>query len=534
MLTQTSERTFELSLIKQADKVRAALTFFLLVLVLSAPEGVVTNRAAACAAIALAALFTIWTLFFLNLEVLWLRGRLPLVASILLLADVTWLSLFIYGTGGFHSPFESLLLLIILFGAVFFGGLPTALPLAAGIVAVVHVSFAAVATQQAAITWEVTGRLVAVIAVAWLAYGLSQVLERERKVNESVVRNLTEGVLLIDGGQTIVLSNPQIEKVCNLPSDMIVGRRIQNIPQEPGYEQLLDLVADVGQVDSRRVPISRDVTIPLPEPVDLRIITIPCGGSPRRRLGWVVVCQDITDIKAVARMKEDGITILSHEIRSPLASLRAVSQVLSTLADELDTEERAHAIGTIEKETDRLLELVSKLLDVSALEQGTYKLDLEPVRVADVISKLTDMLELQAQPRRISILSECEEGLPAIKADPDCLEQVLVNLCENALKYTPEGGTVKLAAARANGHIEIVVSDNGCGIPPEHRDAIFEKFGQADAAAGIPIVERGIGLGLYIARTIVQLHGGDITVDSTVGEGSTFYVLLPTEYSPVS
>jgi len=529
MLTQTSDRTFELSLIKQADKVRAALTFFLLVMVLSAPAGVVTNRAAACTAIALAALFTIWTLFFLNLEVLWLRARLPLVATILLLADVTWLSLFIYGTGGFHSPFESLLLLVILFGAVFFGGLPTALPLAAAIVAVVQVSFAAVVSQQADVAWEVSGRLVAAIAVAWLAYGLSRVLERERRVNESVVRNLTEGVLLIDDEQTIVLTNPQIEKVCNLSSEMIVGRRIQNIPQEPGYEQLLDLVADVGQVDSGRVPISRDVTIPLPEPVDLRIITIPCGGSFHRQLGWVVVCQDITDIKATARMKEHGITILSHEIRSPLASLRAVSQVLSTLTDELDPEEQARAIGTIDTETRRLLDLVSNLLDISALERGGYELQRVPVRVAELLNKLTSIFELKARPRSISILSECEPSLPQISADSARLEQVLVNLCENALKYTPEGGTVRLAAARSNGHIEIAVSDNGCGISPEETDAIFEKFTQADSEAEKFTTDRGVGLGLYIARTIVQLHGGDITVDSTVGEGSTFHVLLPVE-----
>ncbi len=524
--TQEPERIFEVGLIKQVDRVRALLTFFLLVLVFAGPEQLVSNRATAYSAVALAALISIWALFFLNLEVLWARAHLPLVAGVLLLADVAWLSLFIHGTGGFHSPFGSLLLLVILFAAMFLGDLSAALPLATGIVGMVHVGFALAVADEPGITWQVSGRLVGVIAVAWLAYGLSRVLERERRANESVVRNLTEGILLIDSEQRIVLANPQIEKVCNLPNDMIVGRRIRDIPREPAYERLLDMVADVGGPGPAHVPVSRDMTIPLPEPVDLRITTIPCGGSVHKPLGWVTVCQDITDIKAIARMKEEGIAILSHEIRSPLSTLRVVSHVLSSLTDNLDSQQRAQAIWAIQNETERLVELVGKLLDVSALERGVA-LALESVHLEQLIRKVKQIFEVKAEPRGIAILSECEPGLPEVKADVARMEQVLVNLCENALKYTPEGGTIKLTAVRSNGQIQIAVSDTGCGIPPEHRDAIFEKFAQADDTTGIPLVERGMGLGLYIARTIAQLHGGDITVDSTVGEGSTFHVLLP-------
>ncbi len=527
MDTEKPERIMELGLIKQVDRIRALLSFLLLVLVFAAPAGLLTNRAAALSAISLAALMTIWTLFFLNLEVLWTRAYLPLVAGAVLIADVAWLSLFIYGTGGFHSPFVSLLLLPVLFGAVILGALPTAVPAVTAMVALIHVGFAFTAAPGSVIAWEVTGRLITIIAVAWLAYGLSRVLERERRANESVVRNLTEGVLLIDGSQIIILANPQIEKVCNLPMDMIVGRPLSSIPQEPGYECLLQIAADVARPSRNSQPILRDITLQGGDPVDLRITTIPCAGSSRRPLGWVVVCQDISDIKAVARMKEEGLAILSHEIRSPLSTLRAVSQVLCTLTDELSQQERAHALRAIDDESHRLLELVSNLLDISALEGGTYQPELEPVQIDDLIDDVVRTFEFKAGPQGISILAEVPADLPVVDADPSQIEQVLVNLCDNAVKHTPAGGTIKVTAARQDGHLDIAVSDNGRGIPPEKMEAIFAKFGQVDAPLDTSGVERGVGLGLYIARTIARLHGGDIHVHSTVGQGSTFHLTLP-------
>ena len=527
MDTEEPERILELGLIKQVDRIRALLSFFLLVLVFAAPAGLLTNPGAAYSAVSVAALMTIWTLFFLNLEVLWTRAYLPLVAGVVLVADVAWLSLFIYGTGGFHSPFASLLLLPILFGAVFLGGLATALPAVTAIVAIIHVCFAMTAIPTPAVTWEVAGRLVTVIAVAWLAYGLTRILELERRANESVVRNLTEGVLLIDGKRTIVLANPQIEKVCKLPMDMIVGRRIASIPQEPGYHCLLETVADVGRDRRDLRPIRRDITLEVPEPVDLRITTIPYAGRWRRPLGWVVVCQDISDIKAVARMKEEGLAILSHEIRSPLATLRAVSQVLSTLTGELSPQERAQALSAIEDESQRLLELVADLLDVSALEQGSYEPELESVEVEDLIREVVRAFEFKVRPRNISMATDVPPDLPTINADRGQVQQALTNLCENAVKHTSQGGTVKVAAARQDGHMDITVSDTGCGIPPEKMEAIFAKFGQLEMAPDIAEGARGVGLGLYIARTIARLHGGDIRVDSTVGEGSAFHLVLP-------
>ncbi len=524
--TRKRTRVFELSLAGQADKIRALLALFMLAVVLVAPEPLISNRPAVYGAVALATLITLWVFWLRDVRVLWARGHLHLAVGILLLADIAWLSLFVYGTGSFHSPFASLLLLVILFAAVLFEDLPTALPSVAWIVAMVHIAFAAT-TRPTPSTWQATGRLLAIFAIAWLAYGLSRVLERERSANESVIRNLTEGVLLIDGNQTIVLVNPQIEKLCDLPSELIVGRAIRRIPRQSAYEPLLKLVAGAGEVPPGGGPLRRDVSLELPEPMDLRITTIPLGISGSRLLGWVVVCQDITDVKAAARMREEGIAILSHELRSPLSTLRAVAQVLSTLTDSLNPEQQASYVAALDKETDRLVNLVSMLLDVSTLEEGTCTLHMEPVQVEELIAKLVSVFQLKASQRGITLNTECESQLPELTADAPRLEQVITNLCENALKYTPEGGTVKLSSAANNGQVEIAVSDTGCGIAPDKLEAIFEKFGQADEAAGVPLFDRGMGLGLYIARTIVVLHGGAIRVDSTVGQGSTFYVTLP-------
>ena len=531
------ERLFELGLIKQVEKVRALLALFVLAVVLTAPEPLVSNRAAALGAVLVALFATVGSLLLRNMRVLWARERLRLAAGLLLLMDVAWISSFLYSTGGFLSPFDSLLLLVLLFAAVFFGGLPTALPSVAWIVAMVYLCFATMITPNAASTWHVTtwhisGRLLGVFTLAWLAYGIARVLERERRANENVIRNLTEGVLLIDGDQTIALVNPEIEKLCNLPSELLVGRSVRHLPRKPTYQALLEIVADVNHTPDDGMPVRRDATLQQAEPVDLRITTIPCAKSGSHALGWVVVCQDITDMKAAARMRDEGMAILSHELRSPLGTLRAVTHVLSTLADNLRPEQQASYVGAIDRETTRLVNLVSMLLDVSSLERETCELHLQPLRIEEFVKDLVSVFELKAHSRGVCMVSECERGLPEVRADASRIEQVLVNLCENALKYTPEGGTIKIGVARSDGHVQIAVSDTGCGIPGDKLEAIFEKFGQADEAAGIPLVERGVGLGLHIARMIVRLHGGQMKVDSVVGAGSTFYVLLPTAAEP--
>lgn len=522
---------FEASLIKRADQVRAVLCFFLLALVLAAPKALIGDRLATDIALALAALFTIWTLFFVNWRSIWMQAQLPLAAGTALLVDIAWLSLFIYGTGGFESPFSSLLLLTILFAAVFFRSLPGALPIVTGIVVFVQVGFAASAGADMAIAWQLPGRLIGVIAVAWLAHGLAIVLERERQANQNVIRNLTDGVLLIDSNHVILLANPEIEKICRLPVDMVVGRNVARAPQEPVYEHLSALVADVKVGDAGEAMVSRDIAIESTEPVDLRVLTIRLGASAARPLGWVVVAQDVTDIKAFARMTADGIAVLSHELRSPLSTLRAVSQVLSALTDEMGPDERDRCIGAIEKETERLVTLVNKVMDLSALERGTYELTLEPVRPDELVRETATALQVRARLRDISLLTNCADDLPELCGDVVLLQQLLGNLCENALKYTEEGGRVEIAATQVDDRVELAVSDDGCGIPADQLESIFGKFAQGDENAGVPLITRGMGLGLHLVRTIAQLHGGDVSVESTVGEGSTFRVMLPIESS---
>jgi signal transduction histidine kinase len=520
---------FEASLVKRADQVRAVLCFFLLALVLAAPKHLVSNGPATHIAVGLAALFTVWSLFFLNWRSIWIHGQLPLTAGTALLVDVAWLSLFIFGTGGFDSPFSSLLLLVVLFAAAFFRSLPSALALVTGIVFFVQIGFAATSVHEVTVMWQLSGRLIVLIAVAWLAYGLAMVLERERRVNESVIRNLAEGVLLIDSNQMIILANPEIDKICHLPVDMVVGRNVNRIPQDPPYEHLSALLADAKAAEAGESIVSRDIAIETTEPVDLRILTIRLGTNAARPLGWVVVAQDVTDIKAFARMTADGIAVLSHELRSPLSTLRAVSQVLSALTDEMGPVERDRCISAIEKETERLVTLVNMVMDLSALERGTYQLNLEPIRIDELVKDTAAAFKLRAQQRNIELLTSCPDDLPELRGDVVLLEQLLANLCENALKYTEKGGRVEIAATRFDGRVELAVSDDGCGIPADQLERIFEKFAQGDENAGVPSITRGMGLGLHLVRTIAQLHSGDASVESTVGKGSTFRVTLPFE-----
>jgi len=226
-------------------------------------------------------------------------------------------------------------------------------------------------------------------------------------------------------------------------------------------------------------------------------------------------------------MRDSGIRFLSHEIRSPLTSFKLISSVFAELADQLSDTGSAKLIEVVSNEADRMLRLVGQFLDVAALDEGSYRLNLREVDVSQLIHKVADALQIKAAEKGISVSTMCAEDIPLIQADPDRLEDVLHNLCENALKYTDAGGQISLAADVDDTDVQIAVSDTGRGIPADMHEAIFEEFVQAHHDVEGTRLEAGVGLGLYMVRRLVELHGGRVEVASEVGRGATFTIHLP-------
>jgi signal transduction histidine kinase len=241
-------------------------------------------------------------------------------------------------------------------------------------------------------------------------------------------------------------------------------------------------------------------------------------------------------LKELDRLKSDFVSGVSHEMRTPLTTVKTLTSVLRR--GKVTDAEREEFLDTIAAECDRQIDLVLNLLDLSRIEAGTFNIALAPIDVKDVIGSAVIIASHSARARNHELLTELPERLPPVLADYKILRRVLCGLVENAIKYTPDGGRITLSASADAGHVRIAVSDTGRGILEDDLPHIFEKFyrGRAPVESGPgdstdypgEVTEApGVGLGLYLARTIIEEIGGEISVGSSVGRGSTFTIHLP-------
>lgn len=238
-------------------------------------------------------------------------------------------------------------------------------------------------------------------------------------------------------------------------------------------------------------------------------------------------------------LKSDFVSSVSHELRTPLTTIKALTRLL--LRGDLVEEKRLEYLETISVECDRQIDLVLNLLDLSRIEGGVFRLSKEEVDVLDVIESCVKSEKRAAERRRHQLEVKPFVAVPSVCADPKALRRVLSNLIENAIKYTPDGGVISLYARVDDGFVLIEVTDNGRGIPPEDLPVLFDKFhrgrpakhseAMSEATEYAEFLEdadvSGVGLGLYLGKNVVERMGGDISVETQVGHGSTFTIRLP-------
>jgi len=239
------------------------------------------------------------------------------------------------------------------------------------------------------------------------------------------------------------------------------------------------------------------------------------------------------------RLKSEFVSTVSHELRTPLTTIKALTRLL--MRNGLDETKRREYIETISVECDRQIDFVLNMLDLSRIEGGVLRVTHEQVDVQEVMSSVVKAETLSAEKRRHELRFEPNPEVPAVCGDPKELRRVLSNVVENAIKYTPDGGRIVLTAFQQDGQVVLSVADNGRGIPPDDMPILFEKFHRGrparhseamrNATTDAELLEdadvSGVGLGLYLARNVMEQMGGRITVDSKVGRGSTFKLHLP-------
>jgi signal transduction histidine kinase/CheY-like chemotaxis protein len=242
-------------------------------------------------------------------------------------------------------------------------------------------------------------------------------------------------------------------------------------------------------------------------------------------IGRVLSMQDITAEREIIQMKNEFVSTVSHELRTPLTSIKGyVDLILDGDAGDIN-EIQQEFLGIVKENSDRLVELINDMLDISRIESGRIRLKIEPMSVADSLEGAVDTFRAVLQQTGRKIESKVPDNLPLVAADRDRVGRVLINLVSNALKYSPKGGDVTLSATRGPSHVTISVKDRGMGISREDQKKLFTKFYRVDSALTREI--GGTGLGLSITKSIIELLGGEVGVKSKVGQGSTFWFTLP-------
>lgn len=334
-------------------------------------------------------------------------------------------------------------------------------------------------------------------------------LDAERARLATVLDQMTDGVLIADAQGIIQFANPAAGKL--FQSSNPVNHSLTEIIR---HHQLIEAWRRCQQTGELQ---SESVEVPMRQQF-LQLIVIPdahAGGS-------LLLAQDLTRIRRLETVRRDFISNLSHELRTPLASLKALTETLQDGALD-DPPAARRFIDQIQIEVDALSQMVTELLELSRIESGRLVLDLRPVSPSDLLFSASKRMQLQAERAGLSLRVECADDLPKVKIDSQRLEQVLVNLIHNAVKFTRSGGEVVLGAEAGMGEVRFAVRDSGIGIPREDVQRIFERFYRVDKSrAG-----SGTGLGLSIAKHIVEAHGGKIWAESIEGRGSMFYFSIP-------
>jgi two-component system phosphate regulon sensor histidine kinase PhoR len=342
-------------------------------------------------------------------------------------------------------------------------------------------------------------------------------LEDQAKAERQTLFNsMMEGVILLDRHGRIQLVNQSLERQFALYTD-VRGQTLSEAFRRPELTLLL------ARLDKERKVLSCELEVGGSEARYLEVNAATVFDRDARSQGAILVFHDLTRLRQLENTRREFVANVSHELRTPLSLIKGYVETLLDGAIT-DPELSAKFLQTIDRHSNRLTNLIEDLLTISRLESGQITLQLRTLPLRPFTSGLIAELQTRANERGTKIINEIPEGL-AGRADPDRLEQVVVNLVENAVKYGRAKGRVAVRGRAVNGHVELCVADDGPGIPPEARERVFERFYRVDKARSRDA--GGTGLGLAIVKHIIQSHGGKVWVESEPGQGAQFYFTLP-------
>lgn len=359
---------------------------------------------------------------------------------------------------------------------------------------------------------------------------LEELSDRQRRLDQQVTEGVSgtqtilsamqDGLLVVDARHRVTLINPTCQRLWGV-AESFVGQPILEIIREPALDRLIAQTLATGEAQQTELTIADS---PGDSPRRMELGAVLMRNDDAAAIGVVVLFHDVTQLRQADEVRRDFVANVSHELRTPLSILRGY---IETLLDDPDTSapELARVLEVMKKHSDRLGVLVDDLLTLAQLESASPNLQLSDVRLSELFAAIIRDWARKFAEKKLSIDVGVAPDLPLIQADETRLQEILYNLLDNALKYTPPGGKIRLQAQRVGHEIALSVSDSGVGIPEADLPRIFERFYRADKTRSREL--GGTGLGLSIVKHIAQLHGGRVEAESEPERGTTIRVLLP-------
>ncbi len=342
---------------------------------------------------------------------------------------------------------------------------------------------------------------------------------QQRGKLRSILDSMEEGVMAVGRDGRILDLNSAAARLLNVPDDDARGKTIYEVARNARLQRFIDRVLGAPERDQIEVDMERG------EHVRLRARVSPLRDADGDYLGGLFILQDMTRIRQLERVRKDFVANVTHELKTPITSIQGFVETLLEGAYE-DPESAERFLRIIDRQVGRLNSIIEDLLVLSSMEErrDRSELDVETVAVEEVIQSAVELCAGRAEEMNVRIGRDVEPDVTA-EINAALVEQAVVNLVDNAVKYSERGGVVDVSARSDDGGVCIKVRDRGCGIPEEEQNRIFERFYRVDKARSREM--GGTGLGLSIVKHVVDMHGGQLRVDSAPGQGSTFTMCFP-------
>ena len=359
---------------------------------------------------------------------------------------------------------------------------------------------------------------------------LAHLLAEEKQRLESILEHSADGIISIDACRRLISFNLMMEKLTGYARQEVLGKecfRILRLQNHKGDNLCASQCPILGKFNENSPTVQLEGIIKTKEgrEIDVLMVYSMIRSPEGKPINAVVNIRDISQTRQLENLRETFLSMLGHELQTPLSIIKGYASTLARGDGHWNTEILHQGLRIIEEESDRLSRIVDKLLLASRISTGTSVLKKEPIQLPTLVKKLVRRFQAVTNIHTFEIDFEAE--FPSLIADPDLIEEVLANLIENAIKYSPKGGKIKIFGKLVDNEARVTVADEGIGIPADELKYIFERFHRSDK--GLARVIRGTGLGLHICKSIIEAHGGKIEVSSQLGKGSQFTFSLPTD-----